>query len=789
MCVALALVAAVLVVVFRDGDDGASASRVRPDDLLTERQLALVRSAVPDPGCGGTPAPVPADRSLVALDVMRVDGTCLSVVTEYLPASEVDRRRAALASDPAVVVAAVAPPMKSDAADDKREEQWPLDLLGVPEKSVDLPWPDGTGVVVAVIDSGVDAGHPDLGGAVVGRRHYEGEGALDANGHGTHVAGIVSARRDNGGTVGVAPGVSVLDVPVKLQGMNENGPSWWTGLTWAVNHGADVANMSFGGPLSQYQQAPHSNSLEFGAAAVEFAHEGDVVLVASAGNCGQGGGDCEDRNQRKVPNVFEGVVSVGAVEDNRKVTGYSTKNEDVDLVAPGGEQTSVMPPGHGGGLVLSLAPGGDYAKMRGTSQAAPHVAAAAAIARFVRPEATADEISRALLDSADLNGVAEDDRGKVGTGHGLLNIPGMVDRIRTGPPPGPTSSPTAPTTSPAGPGSVAGRTQVAYVQDGTLYVYDGTTSHPVRAADRPPRWLTWSTDHKLLVGADDRTLFSWAGPGTKPVEKPCDACAVDSTGAPALVSDVAVTDPATGKPTGDLVLRMDADGKLTRYNAHTLDEIGSSVPAFPANSVGSKFLRGSVGGKLVVQESGGAHGLEQLWLVDPVSGEVGSRRTIEGLPAGTVATSAAGDRVAFVSGYSSCGSPEAVYVLRGSDLADVAKVAPPPGVAFDAVFFNGGTMYADTSSFTISPGQPCKRTDPAGLWRLAGTTWERVNTVLADGRPVEGRPGGAAPGWVVVRDGRAVLQPAATGDPDAGDLGRVGDQVWSTPTATEIPLR
>lgn len=791
VCAALAVVTGVLVVL-RDGGDGASVGRVRPGDVLTERQLGLVRAAVPDPGCGNESAPRPADRSLVPLDVMRVDGTCLSVVTEYMPASEVEARRRALAADPAVVVAAVAPPMSADAVDDRRGKQWPLDLLGVPEESADLPWPDGTGVVVAVIDTGVDAAHPDLAGAVVGRRHYPGEAALDPGGHGTHVAGIIAARRDNGGTIGMAPGASVLDVPVHLKDDNEDGPEWWTGLTWAVNHGADVANMSFGGAYSLYQKSDYRDALVLGAAAVEFARDSDVLLVTSAGNCGKPSagvpviGGCEDRHQRKVPAVFEGVVSVGAVRKDVALAAYSSRNGDVDLVAPGGQTKALTPPwAEDEDTVLSTAPDGGYAWIEGTSQAAPHVAAAAAVGRFVRPEATADEIARALLETADRDRVAEDDRDSPGAGRGLLDVRAMVDRLRTG-----AVSPTGPSGSPTGGprGGATGRTQAAYMQDGTLYAYDGTTSHPVRAADRPPRWLAWSADGKLLVGADDRTLFSWAGPGTKAVEKPCDGCA-DSSGSPAFVEDVAVTDPGGGAPTGDLVLRMDVDGTLTRINAHTLDEIGSSLPAYPADSIGSKSLSGAVGGKLLVHESGGAHTLERLWLVDPVSGEVGPSQRVAGSVLGTIAVSASGDRVAVATGWATCGTPEGVYVFRGGDLGEAANPATPPGVMFDELFFNGGTLYAAMSGYEMSPGKPCARTASVGLWRLVGSAWERVDPAPTAGRPLEGRPGGPTTGWIVVRDGRAVLEPTAPGDPDKGDLGPVGDRVWSTPTRTEVPLK
>ncbi|NUT48008.1 MAG: S8 family serine peptidase, partial [Saccharothrix sp.] len=814
VCVVLAVVAGVLVVLLRD-DDGSG--RIRPADVLSDRQLELIRQAVPDAKCDATPIPRPDDPSLVPLDVMRVDGTCLSTTTEYLPAAQVSARREALSRDPAVVESAVSPPMLPDSVespgavdlptqDDRRDNQWPLDVLGVPEGSTDLPWPDGTGVVVAVIDTGVDDTHPDLAAAVVGRRHYEGEGAHDPDGHGTHVAGIIGARNGNGGITGVAPGVSILDVPVHLAEANDQGPSALTGLMWAVNHGADVANMSFGAAYKDYDKPEYRGSLTIWAATVEYARTAQVVLVASGGNCGAplagipDNAQCKDRNQRQIPQTFDGVVNVGAVDRNREVTQYSTKRDDIDLVAPGGNNDGPDFAPFNAGNVESDAPGGGFARIQGTSQAAPHVAAAAAIARFVRPDASADEITAALEDSAEMQKLYVLNRNKKGSGRGLLNIPGMLDRMRAGPPATPQPSGPSSSASP-NPTDPAARTQAAYVSGGTLYAYDGTTSNPVRRVDpqSPVRWLTWSADHTLLVGADKRTLFSWAGPGTQVVEKPCDWCN-DPHSRPALVDDAAVTDPSGGAATGDLVMRVSYDGTLTRYNAHTLDEIGSTPVAFPGGAAGNVTLHGSVGGKLLVDTSGGAHGLNRLWLVDPVSGQTGPSHDNYGSvlgdvgepgvgDSGDVAVSADGTKVALATGYSSCGTPDAIYVLAGGDLKEITKATPVTGLRVDELFFNGGSLFATMSSFTPgAAGRPCAKAAPAGLWQLNGTTWQRVDQKMTTGRPLEGRTGTMPHGWLTVRADGAKLEPATTTDLEEGNLGPVSGRVWATPTRTEIPV-
>ncbi|MEU8138250.1 S8 family serine peptidase [Streptodolium elevatio] len=814
--VVLALVAAVLVVVLRD-DDGP-AGRIRPADVLDDRQLALIRQAVPDPKCDRPdPAPRPDDPSLRALDVMRVDGTCLSMTTEYLPADQVQARRDALSRDPAVVESAVAPPMSPDtlpispdavdlpALEDRRDNQWALDVLGVPQGSTDLPWPDGTGVVVAVVDSGIDETHPDLAAAVVGRRHFAGEGAHDPDGHGTHVAGIIGARNGNGGITGVAPGVSILDVPVALKGINPSGPSSWVGVVWAVNHGADVVNMSFGAAYKSYDTPEYRGAITLWAATVQYARAAQVVLVSSGGNCGGrfAGNpldkDCVDRNQRQVPQTFDGVVNVGAVDRNREVTSYSTKRDEIDLVAPGGDNGGPPVGPWTVDMVESDAPGGDFARIQGTSQAAPHVAAAAAIARFVRPDASADEIIAALRDSADMKKLYVLNRDKKGSGRGLLNIPGMLDRMRAGPPAPSPGTPTGPSPTP-GPADLAARTQAAYVTDGTLYVYDGKTSNSVRRVDpqAPVRWLTWSADHTLLVGADRSTLFSWAGPGTQVVEKPCDWCD-DPNSRPALVDNAAVTDPSGGAATGDLVVRMSYDGTLTRFNAHTLDEIGSSPVVFPHDQVGNITLHGSVGGKLFVHTSGGAHSLDTMWLVDPTSGQAGPSHEVfgsvlgdVGVPgigdSGDIAVSADGTKVALATGYSSCGSPEGIHVLAGADLKEISQTKAPPGLQVDELFFNGGSLFGTMSTYLIASGQPCKRLAPAGLWQLNGTSWQRLDQKMTTGRPLEGRTGTTEHGWLTVRDGKAALEPATPTDLAQGDLGPVAGRVWATPTRTEVPI-
>ncbi|SDU20391.1 S8 family peptidase [Jiangella alkaliphila] len=750
--VVVAIVAAVAVVlVTRDDGDNPSATL---SDALSDEQRALIERAEPSPDCPDEPVAAPDDESLVALDVLRVDeNDCLVAATEYVAPDEVDDRRAELLEEPGVVAAGVVGEVGLDEEDDRRDDQWSLDRLGAEEDSPDLPWPDGHGAVLAVLDTGVDETHPDLGDAVLERRHYPGEGEHDPDGHGTHVAGIAAARRDNGGIIGVAPRVSVLDVPVRLKDVNDAGPSWPTGLAWAVNHGADAVNMSFGGPIPAAPDVEELQDLEVEAAAVYFAVSNDVVVVSSGGNCGPSPlTDCADVNQRQTPSSLPGVIAVGAVQDDLDLAGYSTRNEDIDLVAPGGGDLFTG--------VLSTYPGGGYESLQGTSQAAPHVAAAAALIRAAAPEASGDEIGQALLDTADLDRLDEGDREGRGVGRGFLDIAGALEQVLAGAPPA---------TSPP-----ADRTRTAFVRDDELFAFDGAEVGPVRTIDpgTAVRWLDWTADGSLLVGADDGELFAWDGSAL--VEAPCGWC---SESRPAFLEDVEVEGA-----TGDFVVGMDYAGTMTWYDAATLDEVASTTPTFPADAVGTKTLLGAVGGQLLVHESGGAQASERVWLLDPASGAAELSADVMGSPQAPIAVAADGAQVAVVTGYGACGAE--VTVLDAAGLTELAVAPVPEDLILDEVFFNGEALYA-TMEVAASD---CSALQPDGLWRLDRGRWQEIDESPIGARPLEGIDDDTAESWLVAGiDGQGGFNPPLTGDPSANELGPITDGPWATPTTTEVP--
>jgi subtilisin family serine protease len=255
------------------------------------------------------------------------------------------------------------------AADEFRAEQWGLDVVHAEDA-----WPTSTGVgaLVAVIDTGVQRDHPDLGGRLVDGFDYVGDDVddpdtdkdpTDLNGHGTHVSGIVVANRDNGeGIAGVAPGARVMPLRV----LDENGEGYADdtikGIDYAIEHGAHVINLSLGDFVPLQSTIFPDRAYK---AALERALDAGIVVVLAAGN--NGFVKCEN------PDVAD-VLCVGAVDRTPMRAGYSSFGSNVDLMAPGGSCL-----GGSSEDVLSTVIHSDYDAFCGTSQAAPHVAGVAAL--------------------------------------------------------------------------------------------------------------------------------------------------------------------------------------------------------------------------------------------------------------------------------------------------------------------------------------------------------------------------------------------------------------------------
>ncbi len=235
-------------------------------------------------------------------------------------------------------------------SDEYYAAQWGLTVIGAPTAWSSLP-DDLEQVTVAVIDSGSCANHPDMQGQFT-------QGAVftqiqttiaDDFGHGCMVAGIIGAHIDNGiGIAGVAPNVVIMPIRV----LDNEGIGTYSdaalGIVYAVDNGAQIINLSFGG---YYESALLQ-------AAVDYAHERGVLIVAAAGNTAS--------NQLLYPAAYPDIVAVGSVNSSSQRSGFSSQSSQIDLWAPGED-------------IHTTSNNNDYMMVSGTSFAAPFVSGVAAV--------------------------------------------------------------------------------------------------------------------------------------------------------------------------------------------------------------------------------------------------------------------------------------------------------------------------------------------------------------------------------------------------------------------------
>ena len=256
----------------------------------------------------------------------------------------------------------------------------------------------GTGVTVAVVDTGTQRNHPDLGSNQVLDGHYflhdnsgaftfEGAGGTsDPAGHGTHVSGTIAAVKDNNvGISGAAPGARILPVQVLCADGAGFSSDVASGITWAVDNGATVVNLSLGGGASSAELS-----------AVQYADANNVVVVAAGGNDGAGG-------PASYPAAYStsqsNVIAVAATDDANDHPSYGTTGNYLDLSAPGGVPVSGCA-NDPSVEVLSTWNNGDYCSIAGTSMATPHVSAAAALLRAANGLCTDSQVKSRLKGTA-----------------------------------------------------------------------------------------------------------------------------------------------------------------------------------------------------------------------------------------------------------------------------------------------------------------------------------------------------------------------------------------------------
>ncbi|NLU76538.1 S8 family serine peptidase [Streptomyces sp. HNM0575] len=252
-------------------------------------------------------------------------------------------------------------------ADDIRDRQWALDFFAAEDI-----WQQATGkeVTVAVVDTGVDKGHPDLKGSVLAGKNYtDGKSdTIDGGRHGTAMASLIAAHGHGAGgksgMKGLAPEAKIMPITVPTAS------SYGNGIRYAVDHGADVVNLSYAGPDDQGDRE-----------AVQYAISKDAVVVAGTGN--------SPGKHRNYPAAYPGVVSVGGLGRDGTMWDGSSWGSNTTLVAPAEENITANRRHESG-----------YGITSGTSDATAYVSAAAALVREKHPDLTAGQVINRLIKSA-----------------------------------------------------------------------------------------------------------------------------------------------------------------------------------------------------------------------------------------------------------------------------------------------------------------------------------------------------------------------------------------------------
>ncbi len=319
----------------------------------------------------------------------------LGVQVVQVPTSQATARLVSYASNPFVEYAETDSRGQLAAVPDDTDfsRQWGLTTVQAPQ-AWDITH-GSSNIQIAILDTGIDQDHPDLQAKIVASQIFSGSATLDdVYNHGTHVAGIAAAITDNAtGVAGLGYDSSLMIGKV----FTDNGlvsASWLAqGITWAVDNGAEVINMSivFTSPSSVIENA------------INYAWDHGVVLVASAGNTGS-----DESSSPIYPAAYDNVIAVAATQADDTLAGFSTYGNWVDVAAPGlSILSTVATPPH------------EYRSMSGTSMAAPHVAGLAALAFDTVSDSNGngrlnDEVRYAIESTCDDIGVS-------GIGNGRIN--------------------------------------------------------------------------------------------------------------------------------------------------------------------------------------------------------------------------------------------------------------------------------------------------------------------------------------------------------------------------------
>jgi serine protease AprX len=264
---------------------------------------------------------------------------------------------------------------------------------------------EGEGVKVAVVDTGIDAEHPDLEGRILAAKDFTGTSpeAKDGHGHGTHVASTIagSGAASGGKYIGVAPDAQLLVAKVLRDDGGGMTSQVMAGVDWAVQQGAHVVNLSLGADGS-------CDGTDAMSTICDAAVANGVVVCAAAGNAGPGAATVGS------PGCARNVITVGATNDSDQVTSFSSRGPTKD----GRVKPDVCFPGYG--IVAARAKGtrmgtpvdAFYTSANGTSMATPHASGAVALLLQAHPGITPAEVKERLMATAMNLGVDANTQGK-----------------------------------------------------------------------------------------------------------------------------------------------------------------------------------------------------------------------------------------------------------------------------------------------------------------------------------------------------------------------------------------
>jgi subtilisin family serine protease len=343
-----------------------------------EQEYVVLTNKSPVPTRGATDGPIFGATGAFDAGLDGVD-----IETQSLT----DEQRADLSRDPATAAISAAMPMTLIEPVDVNDAQpasgstWGVDAVN----ATTSPF-DGSGITVAVLDTGIDPGHPAFAGVDLIRENFTSEGDDDTHGHGTHCAGTIFGRDVGGQRIGVAPGVDKAIIGKVLGAGGGSSDTVTKAIQWAVNAGAHVVSMSLGIDFPGYVEVLTGNGMPVkpatSLALVEYRRNINLFntlaqMVEAQGAFTQGtvivaaSGNESERPAYQIavspPAAGTGIAAIGALRQGAaglSVAAFS--NTEVDVSAPGVD-------------VVSAAVGGGLQSMSGTSMATPHVAGVVAL--------------------------------------------------------------------------------------------------------------------------------------------------------------------------------------------------------------------------------------------------------------------------------------------------------------------------------------------------------------------------------------------------------------------------